>query len=817
MVEMTENLSFSDEKIVRSVEMHGSRRRGMSENRKRSKKAKKQRHTGGLLLLCLFLVVVSVGVLFGLNETRKGLIEECENNLLWEVQLSAKEISEDIVNKFAALETIQEMISLSYGIGPETVGVLQSSKERYGMDYLAVVDRDYVYYDNEGDVVPETRTEAIKEAMTGKHVVARSVDDTSGDGVVFCVPCVDGNEVIGVLVAKADREDLLGKLSVKPQEGTELVVDAAGEVVLMADDFGNYLGGISWEELSANGASWKSKVQFDEEMKLKGCAVASATNKYGEDIYFAAANVGGYEEFYVVRLTSSEVVEKEIRHSMLQIYFMMVVMTVVILGVSIFALAAYIRNRKEVYNAAYVDQLTGIPSKAKHKMDAQELIDKRETRYAYVTFDVDNFKYINEMFGYEYGNKVLICIAKVLQRYAKENELYARISSDNFALLLEDTGTEKELTERIKALFGQIVEYREDEFSAGSLNFSCGVYRIEGKMDINVVRANANLARTESKKSVLDDIVYYDETMKNRRVEEKELEYEAEDALEKKEFLVYFQPKYDVDSERIIGAEALVRWNHPVRGMLSPGLFVPVFEANGFITRVDLYVLERVCELIEAWIEAGIPPICISVNLSRVHLHERDLVSRLKEVVQRHNIPSEYIEFELTESAFYEETESLLRVMAEIKAAGFRLSMDDFGSGYSSLNLLRRLPVDVLKLDKVFLEDCDEGDDETRGKRIVMHVISMAKDLKMEVLAEGVETSDQKEFLQSANCDMIQGYYYARPMPMKEFELLYKGQRCCLDGSVHKSAVKDKEQNTAQDGIKSEAQGQIKERDGNSE
>lgn len=773
----------------------------MSRKRKNGKKAKNQRHTKGLLLACLCLLAVSIGILIGLNETRKGLIEECEKDLLWEVQLTAREVSEDIENKFAALETIQEAIMRSYSVGPEAIDVLVTSKRRYGVSGLGVVDKDYVYYDSEGDVVPDTRTESVEAAMAGNYVVARSVDDVTGDGVAFFVPCMDGDEVVGVLVAKTAREDLLKKLSVKPQEGTELVLDASGAVVLMADDFGNYLEGVSWEEFKKNGESWRPKKAFDEEMQLMGCSVASATSKNGKEIYFAAAKVAGYEEFFVVRLTSSDVVEKEIRQSMVRIYVMMVFMAVFIVGVVMAAVVMYVRNRRDVYYAAYVDQLTGIPSKAKHKMDAQELIDKQEERYAYVTFDVDNFKYINEMFGYEYGNRLLIHIAKTIKAFVQPGELYARISSDNFAMLLTDMGTKKELTERINELFKMIAEYREpeEELNVCSLNFSCGVYRIDGKPDINVVRANANLARTESKKSVLDKIVFYDENLKTRRVEEKELEYEAEEALVNKEFLVYFQPKYDVGTEQIIGAEALVRWNHPVRGMISPGLFVPVFESNGFITEIDLYVLNQVCELIEMWLKAGIPPICISVNLSRVHLYERDLVKRLTEVVNMHNVPPEYIEFELTESAFYEETESLLRIMTEIKAAGFRLSMDDFGSGFSSLNLLRRLPVDVLKLDKVFLEDCDEEDDEMRGKRIVMHVISMAKDLKMEVLAEGVETSDQKEFLQNAKCDMIQGYYYARPMPIKEFELLYKGQKG-LHGATHQPAVKDEEQNPAEDG-----------------
>lgn len=772
----------------------------MSKNRKNRKKANKKRHTRGLFLLCLFLVAVNFGILMGLNETRMGLIEECEKDLLWGVQLTAREVSEDIENKLTAMETIQELIVRSDDTGQELVDFLKSSKERYGMCYLAVIDREYTYYDNEGDIIPDVRTANVEAAMAGNSVVARSVDDVSGDGVAFLVPCMDGEEVVGVLVSKVVRKDLLDKLSVKPQEGTDLVVDASGDVVLMADDLGNYLDGMSWDEFLNNGRNWKGKREFDEEIQLMGCSVANATNAEGKEFYFAVAKVDGDTGFFVVRLTSSNVVEREIRGSMDRIYFMMAFVAIFIIGVVVTAVAVYLRNRKEVYIAAYVDQLTGIPSKAKHKLDAQELIDKQEKRYAYMTFDVDNFKYINEMFGYEYGNKVLIHIAKTVKEFAKPGELYARISSDNFAMLLFDTETQEELTERINVLFKRIVEPGETGavLNVCSLSFSCGIYRIEGKQDINTARANANLARTESKRSVLDEIVFYDEKLKARRVEEKELEYEAEQALANKEFLVYFQPKYDVETEKIIGAEALVRWEHPVRGMLSPGLFVPLFESNGFITEVDLYVLERVCELIEGWMNAGIPPICISVNLSRVHLYERDLVKSLFEVVSRHNVPTEYIEFELTESAFYEETEGLLRIMSEIKAAGFRISMDDFGSGYSSLNLLRRLPVDVLKLDRVFLEDCEVEDDETRGKRIVMHVISMAKDLKMEVLAEGVETLDQKQFLQNARCDMIQGYYYARPMPVKEFELLYMGEKG-LHSAAHQPVMKKEEQNPAEE------------------
>lgn len=770
----------------------------MSRAKKMEKQVKKQGRVIGLLLVCLFLFLVGAMALTNMNNTRKELIEDCENTLLWEVQLTAKEVAEDIDNTFAALETIQEMIAHNYEVGSEAVDGLTRAKDRYKMSHLGFIDENYVYYDTDNDVIPDMITESTQSAMAGNRVLARNVDAVSGDGVVFFVPCYSGEKVVGVVVAKAAREDLLKKLSVKPQDGTDLVADEDGNIVLMADDFGNYLDGVSWEEFVANGESWKNKKKFDEELQLVGCAVASAKNRNGKEIYFAATQVEGYEELYVVRLTSSDVVEAKVKGAMLRLTVLMTLMSLFMLFIVLVAVVVYIRNRREVYNAAYVDPLTGIPSKAKHKMDAQIFIDRQECKYAYVTFDVDNFKYVNEMFGYEYGNKILIHIANVTKLFAKKDELYARVSSDNFAMLLKDEGTEEELSNRIRKLFAMILEYKDpkEDLSMCSLKFSCGVFRIEEKTDINTVRANANLAREECKKRILEDIVYFNENLKNLKVEEKELEYDAEEALKNGEFLVYFQPKYNVETEKIIGAEALVRWNHSVRGMISPGHFVPVFEKNGFIIPLDLFVLDCVCSLIESWIREGIPPICISVNLSRVHLIEENLVEQLIAVAEKHNVPKEYIEFELTESAFYEETGSLLRIMAQIKDAGFRLSMDDFGSGYSSLNLLRTLPVDVLKLDRVFLEDCEEENDETRGKRIVSHVISMAKDLKMAVLAEGVETKYQKEFLQSAKCDMIQGYYYARPMPLKEFELLYKGENY-LHSTAHEPSVENKSENPA--------------------
>ena len=521
-----------------------------------------------------------------------------------------------------------------------------------------------------------------------------------------------------------------------------------------------------------------NRKKFEKIVETERSAVASAKNQFGELIYFAAAPIAEYDNLYVIRFLKSESMESKVESYMIWVYLLLGLMGVSILCIIVCALWNHANNRKEVYKAAYVDSLTGLPTKTRHKLDAQAYLEKQDRRYAYVTFDIDNFKYINEVFGYEYGNNVLIHIADVLKRRIREKELCTRITADKFAMLLLDEKGQESLTTRIERIFEAITEVKEMKNGSRlcALEISCGVFRVKNTTDINIVRANANIARMESKRSLFDSIVYYDEELKALLLDRKQLEYDAAQALKNEEFVVYLQPKFEVNSERIIGAEALVRWNHPERGIISPSIFIPLFEANGFVIELDMYVLERVCELLAAWNAAGVPPMCVSVNLSRTHLYERNLVDRLVKIVKKYGIPAECIEFELTESAFYDEMGTLLTVMEDIKEKGFRLSMDDFGSGYSSLNLLQRLPVDVLKIDREFFGGLDESEGNDRGRRIVMHVISMAKDLDLTVLAEGVETQYQKEFLKYANCDVIQGYYYAKPMPIQEFERIYLGQ-----------------------------------------
>ena len=241
-------------------------------------------------------------------------------------------------------------------------------------------------------------------------------------------------------------------------------------------------------------------------------------------------------------------------------------------------------------------------------------------------------------------------------------------------------------------------------------------------------------------------------------------------ALARHEFECYLQPKDGLRSRNIEGAEALIRWNSKDFGFISPGDFIPIAEKNGFVVELDFFILEEVCRTMRRWIDDGKKPVVISVNQSRLHLNYDDYIWRLREIVDKYDIPYEYIELELTESVFAENAEKLLKVMHKLHEIGFKLSLDDFGSGYSSLNMLKDMPVDVVKIDKEFFSDTMNSQ---KGRAVITTVVDLAKNLDMDVISEGVETREQVEFLTEIHCAMVQGYYFAKPLPISEFEKLW--------------------------------------------
>jgi len=269
--------------------------------------------------------------------------------------------------------------------------------------------------------------------------------------------------------------------------------------------------------------------------------------------------------------------------------------------------------------------------------------------------------------------------------------------------------------------------------------------------------------------------------MNNRKLWERKVEDDMDRALVNKEFKVYLQPKMNSAEETLAGAEALVRWIHPEEGFIPPNRFIPIFEQNGFIVKLDDYMLEEVSHLQAQWLSEGRKTVPISVNISRTHFTREDLAEHICRIVDKYGVPHNLIELELTESAFFDDKNLLLDTVRKMQELGFIVSMDDFGSGYSSLNSLKELHLDVLKIDAEFFRGLDEesfregNNIEERGLLIVAEVIDLAKKLNMQIVAEGIESREQVDFLVSQECDLIQGYFFAKPMPVEEYAEKYCG------------------------------------------
>lgn len=281
----------------------------------------------------------------------------------------------------------------------------------------------------------------------------------------------------------------------------------------------------------------------------------------------------------------------------------------------------------------------------------------------------------------------------------------------------------------------------------------------------------ALLALRSVKGSYSNKLAYYDGSLRNRLLDEQELIGSMQAAIDREEFVLYFQPQYNYDTGELVGAEALVRWNHPTRGMLSPGVFIPLFENNGFISTLDEYIWEHSCRTMRRWLDDAdrLVPVSISVNISRLDIYNPNLCQTLKSLVEKYSLPPSYLKLEITESAYMETPEQLIEVVSTLQSMGFTVEMDDFGSGYSSLNTLKDVPVDVLKLDMKFLSI---GDNDSRGGNILSSIIRMARWLQLPVIAEGVETKEQADYLNSIGCSFMQGYYFSKPVPDPEFEAL---------------------------------------------
>lgn len=427
---------------------------------------------------------------------------------------------------------------------------------------------------------------------------------------------------------------------------------------------------------------------------------------------------------------------------------------------------------KELNNVMNYDPLTEIYSKNKFFSASKALLKANpDKQFAFLRLDIDRFKLINSFFGTAYGDRLLKHVAKRIRDFAKTTECctFGRIDADVFGIFTPYQGKE----ETVKQI-EQAVENMKKLSASYNIMIVYGVYVVTDRsLPISFMCDRAALAAKTVKGHYMKSYAFYDDKMRLSIENEQNIINEMSDALENHEFVPYYQPKYDVKTNKPVGAEALTRWIHPTKGFISPGVFIPIFEKNGFISKLDFYIWECVCKQLKEWKDKGVPLFPVSVNVSRVNLYNPNLSKIIIELTRKYDVDPKYFNIEITESVYTDDNVMIDDITSQLRNNGFTILMDDFGSGYSSLNVLKDVQVDMLKMDMMFMFKAKY---DGRAETIISSVIRMAKWLNIPVIAEGVDRAEQVEFLKSVGCDYIQGFYYSKPLPAAEYEKLISDQ-----------------------------------------
>ena len=447
---------------------------------------------------------------------------------------------------------------------------------------------------------------------------------------------------------------------------------------------------------------------------------------------------------------------------LLTTFFLSVGVILFILGVFIYIAISDIRRQRKLYEYAYIDPVTQKGNIYYFRKNGQERLNKEPKKYKYmIILDINKFKMINKAYGYAMGDKILINIGNKLEEIFGKTSLIARYSNDYFAILFD---YEDNIYTIISKIINKIENLKINNVTY-NLTVNMGIYKIkDSDNNISEVIDKAIIAHSASKGNVYERYYIYDEELEKVVEEEERIEAKMYNALMAKEFKVYFQPKIFTDNEKMYGAEALARWEHKGK-IISPEKFIPLFEKNKFILKLDTYIFEEVCKNMRLWKEElGLEPI-ISINVSRDHFMDEHFLEKYYMIVAKYGINPNKIDLEITESAAFEEGIDIIEIMNRIKKLGFLVSIDDFGTGYSSLSMIQDMPIDIIKIDKSFVDRIGQ-----KKKNMIDYIIKIAKELGLMTIAEGVETKEQRDYLLKKDCDVIQGYYYSKPLPLHEFE-----------------------------------------------
>lgn len=739
-----------------------------------------------IFIATIFLLVI-VGILALFHLMSKQI--KSSEKIVGEV---SQQLALNVFNRIAGDLQVLEMISNTIGDNikefkpSELSSLLKTNKRQAAFNSFSFITLDGTSYNvnrNSGletKTTNESKSYCFAEAKAGRTCFNR-VQIPNNNGFytyrnIYAVPIKHKGKVAAIFSAKARADIFKTILDVNNFNNTAFshIVRSNGEYVLRSDNpaidiFQNF-----FDQPETFISTRKETLRKNFSNKQAGIFWAYLDNQ----LWVAAYTPVTFNDWLIILYVPAGILALSVIEAIL--FTIGIMLAISCLLFLILKRIEFLQKQsyEKMIQIAFYDEVTGGYNKAKFIIEAQNVLKNVSSsdKYALVLMDIAKFKVINELYGFDKANIILRDVYNIIKQNLPKNSLLARSYAATYIFIIK-YNDENNINSVVDKIHQEIENYNNNEMNrlketqnkaVAKLVPLFGVYLINDvTVPIYIMCDRVGLAKRTIANDINKYISYYDDNLRKQLLSEKNIEDEMHSALANNQFVMYLQPKYDMKTLKVAGSEALVRWIHPTRGFIPPGDFIPLFEKNGFVLNVDRYMWESACKAIKSWIDRGYNPVPISVNVSRLHLSNEFFIDDLKNLINKYKIPPELLELELTESASFEDFDKFIDTVNELKKQGFSIAMDDFGSGYSSLNMLRQIPCDILKLDRGFINDTTTDE---RGKIVVKHVLSMAKNLSLKTVSEGIETVEQAQFLTDSGCDIAQGFLYAKPMPLEEFE-----------------------------------------------
>lgn len=683
------------------------------------------------------------------------------------VKNDANNLKAEITEQKAILQSITNQILMDEIINTDKIfDIYERSDITSKFVRMAVMDESGTTLTNDGYTIDYSDEKEKFLNNNEIHVFVNKTSKIDGNEInIYSQAITVNNKQFAILlIVKSDSYRDTFSNKVFEGSGFSYIVDRDGNIIISGNKdkgTGNLLSNISNMLVRSS----KEKFEANKETignNIKNEVAGTRTLQTEAGKYYMVYEPIEANHWAIVSFIPSIAISGEIYSALLTTFIISIGVILVILMFCIYIVISNLKKQKQLYEYAYIDGVTKKGNIYYFRKIGQERLEKEPKTDKYIlVLDINKFKMINKSFGYKIGDNILYGIGNKLEQILGVESLICRYSNDYFVAMFE---YKENLTNLLQQIVGELENLRLEE-NKYNLSINMGVYKVkEEDKDISEIMDKAIIAHSASKGDVFDKYHIYDDEMEKEMEFESKIEQNMSSAIENEEFEVYYQPKFFTESEKLYGAEALVRWKHDGK-IIPPDKFIPIFEKNKFILKLDLYILDKVCKDIKAWKEKYDKEIIVSVNVSRQHFMDEHFLEKYLMVTAKHCINTNNIDLEITESATIEEGIDIIEIMNKMKELGFLISIDDFGTGYSSLSSLQDMPADILKIDKSFVDKIGKTE-----KNIVDYIINIAKELKLTTIAEGVETKEQREYLLEKGCDIIQGYYYSKPLPKEEFE-----------------------------------------------